>query len=867
MNPHPDLSAGTQPQVGQQSAQATPAAYWSLPPEQLLSALHASKTGLQPADAAQRLKQYGPNTIRARQQATALRLLLSQFKSPLVLILIFAAIVSGFVGEWVDASIVLAIVLGSTVLGFVQEYTAGNAVEKLRSQVTIKSSLLRAGQPQVLPSEQVVPGDVVMLSAGSLIPADGIVLETNDFFVNQAVLTGETFPVEKKPPVVPANASLAERTNCVFMGTSAGSGTAQALIVETGKSTVFGQVAERLKLRPPETEFERGIRHFGNLLTQVMLVMVVIVLGVNVFLAKPFLDSLLFSLALAVGLTPELLPAIISITLSHGAQQMAKRGVIVRRLTAIENFGSMDVLCTDKTGTLTEGVVRLDGAFDTQGQPSEAILQFAYLNAHYQTGLSNPLDDAIQAAAQKAGLDVSAGQKVGEIPYDFVRKRLSVVAANAQGERTLITKGALDNVLSVCTSLQSGDKAQPLDAAAQAEIAKRYSDWSEKGFRVLGLATKAEDTRSGAYSRTDESALNFAGFLLFFDPPKADVQQVIVDLGKRGVQLKIITGDNQKVARHVAEAVNLPLQGVLTGSQLNDLHDEALWNLAERTTLFAEVDPNQKERIILALKKKSHVVGYMGDGINDAPALHAADVGLSVDTAVDVAKDAADFVLLKKDLAILRQGIDEGRVTFANTLKYILTTISANFGNMFSMAGASMLLSFLPLLAPQILLNNFLSDIPAVTIASDNVDPEMVEKPRRWNTKFIRNYMVLFGLVSSIFDFLTFGTLLFLFRAAPEEFRTGWFIESLITELVIALVVRTRHLFLRSRPGKLLLVSTLIFIGIALVLPYLPFISVFGFVPLPASLMLAMLGLTGLYVVATELTKKYFYSRGENAIT
>ncbi len=424
----------------------------------------------------------------------------------------------------------------------------------------------------------------------------------------------------------------------------------------------------------------------------------------------------------------------------------------------------------------------------------------------------------------------------------------------------------MDNILSISSNFQRADGIHPLDAAARAEIDQRYSEWSEKGFRVLGLATRTVTAQPEDYSQTDEKELTFAGFLLFFDPPKPDVQQVIVDLAKRGVQLKIITGDNEKVARHIAEAVNLPIQGVLTGRQLNDLRDEALWHLAERTTLFAEVDPNQKERIILALQKTRHVVGYMGDGINDAPALHAADVGLSVDTAVDVAKDAADFVLLKKDLAILRQGIDEGRVTFANTIKYILTTISANFGNMFSMAGASMLLSFLPLLAPQILLNNFLSDIPAITIASDNVDPEMVEKPHRWNTKFIRNYMVLFGLVSSVFDFLAFGTLLFVFHASPDEFRTGWFVESLITELVIALVVRTRHLFFRSRPGTLLLVSTLIFIGIALVLPYLPFISVFGFVPLPAPLMLAMLGLTALYVLATELTKKFFYSRLENAI-
>jgi Mg2+-importing ATPase len=852
--------------MGGQEPQATPAAYWSLSSEQLLSALHGTDHGLQQADAESRLKQYGLNALKVQRRATALGLFLSQFKSPLVLILIFAAIVSAFVGEWTDASIVLAVVFGSTILGFAQEYSASNAVEKLRSQVTIKSSVLRGGQLQMLPSEQVVPGDVTLLSAGCLIPADGVVLEANDFFVNQAVLTGETFPMEKKMGIVSAKASLAERTNCVFMGTSVGSGTAHVLIVQTGKATVFGQIAERLSLRPPQTEFERGIQRFGYLLTQVMLVMVVIVLAVNIFLAKPPIDSLLFALALAVGLTPELLPAIISITLSHGAQRMAKRGVIVRRLNAIENFGSMDVLCTDKTGTLTEGVVRLDGALDPEGQSSTAVLRYTYLNAHYQTGLNNPLDEAINTYSQQAGLNIGTEQKVDEIPYDFVRKRLSVVTANAQGERTLITKGALENILSICNHVQAGEEVCPLDDTRRAGIEQRYSDWSGKGFRVLGVATKTVDGRSDSYSYTDESDLTFTGFLLFFDPPKADVRQTIVDLAKRGVQLKIITGDNQKVARHVAEAVNLPVTGMLTGSALNDMRDEALWHAAERTTIFAEVDPNQKERIILALRKTGHVVGYMGDGINDAPALHAADVGISVDTAVDVAKDAADFVLLKQDLDILREGIDEGRVTFANTLKYILTTISANFGNMFSMAGASLFLPFLPLLAPQILLNNFLSDIPATTIAGDNVDPEWVAKPRRWNTTFIRNYMVLFGLVSSIFDFLTFGALLFLFRASPEEFRTGWFIESLLTELVIALVVRTRHLFFHSRPGTLLLVSTLVVVSITLMLPYLPFHSLFGFIPLPAPLMLAMIGLTALYVVVTEVAKKYFYSRMENAI-
>ena len=847
-----------------ENTQIAPAEYWSITPEQLLSTLKTSEKGLSQKDVEERLKQYGLNALEQKRQATAFILFLSQFKSPLVLILIFAAIISIIVGEWTDASIVLAVVFGSTILGFVQEYSASNAVQKLRSQVTIKSNVLRNGQTQLIPSEQIVPGDIVLLSAGSLVPADGVVISARDFFVNQAVLTGETFPVEKKPGTVPAKASLSERTNCVFMGTSAGSGNAQVLIVETGKSTMFGQIAERLSLHPPETEFERGIQRFGYLLTQVMLVMVIFVLAVNIFFKKPPIDSLLFALALAVGLAPELLPAIISITLSHGAQKMAKRGVIVRRLNSIENFGSMDVLCTDKTGTLTEGVVRLDGAVDLQGQPSKSVLHYAYLNAHYQTGLNNPLDEAVIVYAEKSGMDGSAEQKINEIPYDFIRKRLSVVISNAQGKHTIITKGAMEQILGICINVQSENDLRPLDDTTRKDIEQRYSEWSEKGFRVLGVATKDIDNQQESYSRSDEKGLGFAGFLLFFDPPKADVHQVIADLAKRGVQLKIITGDNQKVARHIAEAVGLPLSGILTGSELDELHDEALWHAAERTTLFAEVDPNQKERIILALQKTGHVVGYMGDGINDAPALYAADVGISVDTAVDVAKDAADFVLLRQDLGILKEGIDEGRITFANTLKYILTTISANFGNMFSMAGASIFLPFLPLLAPQILLNNFLSDIPGTTIASDNVDPEWVEKPRRWNTIFIRNYMILFGLVSSIFDFLTFGILLFLFRASPEEFRTGWFIESLLTELVIALVVRTRHVFFRSRPGKLLLISTLVVIGITLILPYLPFNSIFGFIPLPAPLMLAVIGLTLFYVAVTELAKKYFYSRLEN---
>ncbi len=843
-----------------------PSTYWCVPTDALLDALGASADGLADAEAQRRRARFGRNTIKAKQRTTPLSLLLNQFRSPLVLILVFAAVVAMILGEWTDASIVLIVVLGSTLLGFGQEYRASNAVEKLRAQTTIKSHILRNGSDTLLPAEDLVPGDVVMLSAGSLIPADGVVLSAHDCFVNQAVLTGETFPVEKYATPSTANASLAERTNCVFLGTSVGSGTARVLIVETGPATMFGQIAHKLSLRPAETEFEHGVRRFGTLLTRVILVMTIVVLAANVLLDKPLIDSLLFALALAVGLTPELLPAILSITLAHGAQRMARRGVIVRRLNAIANLGSMDVMCTDKTGTLTEGVVRLDGALDAQGRASRDVLHAAYLNAHFQTGLDNPLDAAIDAYARDQSISV-VERKIDEIPYDFVRKRLSIVVGDEAGERTMITKGALAHVLDICDRVRWDGADAELNDARRAVIEQLYSDWSEHGYRVLGVASKPVEGRAGngTYTRADETGLVFAGFLLFFDPPKSDVPAVIADLAARGVSLKIITGDNQKVARHVAEAVNLPVEGLLTGAQLSELRDEALWHLAERTTIFAEVDPNQKERIILALRKTGHVVGYMGDGINDAPALHAADVSVSVDNAVDVAKDAADFVLLRTDLSILREGIDEGRITFANTLKYILTTISANFGNMFSIAVASVFLPFLPLLSSQILLNNFLSDIPAASLAGDNVDGEWVAKPRRWNTRFIRDYMVLFGLVSSLFDLMTFAALLFVFRAAAETFRTGWFVESLLTELVIALVVRTRHPFFRSRPSALLMTSTAAVVAVTLLLPYAPFADLFGFVPLPAPLLLAIIGITALYVLAAELAKKWFFARAAHA--
>ncbi len=836
-------------------------AYWGRPTADLLSALRSSPDGLSTAEAQARLRQAGPNVLKPRRHENALRSFVAQFTSPLVLILIFAAVISAIAGEWTDAGIVVVIVVASAVLSFSQEYAASHAVEKLRAQVTIKATVLRDGTPQSVPTEEVVPGDIVLLSAGSLIPADGIVLEAKDFFVNQAVLTGETFPVEKKPNPVDARAGMPERTNTVFMGTSARSGSARALIVQTGAGTAFGRIAERLTLRPPETEFERGIRRFGYLLTQIMTVLVLAVFAINVILAKPPIDSLLFAIALAVGIAPELLPAIISINLSIGAQGMARRGVIVRQLNAIENLGSMDVLCTDKTGTLTEGVVHLDGALDVLGRPSDDVLRWAYLNAAFQTGLANPLDEAILAQPHP---DTTGMDKLEEIPYDFIRKRLSVVVDSDPGtdiKPLLITKGALDNVVAICTRVRVGGTVVPLDREHHAAIDARYAEWSAQGHRVLGIAVR-DVPRLAAYTvDSDECDMIFAGFLLFFDPPKPDARATLAALSQLGVQVKIITGDNRLVARHVAEIIGLPADSILPAGEMEELRDEALWNVAEHITIFAEVDPNQKERIILALRKMGHVVGYMGDGINDAPALHAADIGISVEQAVDVAKEAADFVLLRRDLGVLRAGIEEGRRTFANTLKYIFTTTSANFGNMFSMAGASLFLPFLPLLAKQILLNNFLSDFPAMGIAGDNVDEDMVAKPHRWNIRFIRDFMIIFGLVSSVFDYATFGLLLLVVRATERQFQTGWFIESLLTELVIALIVRTRRPFFRSRPGTLLWTSTLVVSLITLAVPYLPFGDILGFTPLPIWVMAALIGLTVLYVAAAEVAKKFFYAR------
>jgi Mg2+-importing ATPase len=834
------------------------APFWSVPVAEVVTRLQTASQGLSAAEAASRLGRYAERRLALKKRTDAATLLVSQFSSPIVLLLLGATVISFFLHDPTDAAIILAIVLVSGLLGFWQERGAAGAVEKLLSLVELKARVLRDGTPTDVPVTEVVPGDLVVLSAGATAPGDCLLLEERDLFVDEAALTGETFPVEKSVGVLDADTPLAKRTSAVFMGTHVVSGTASALVVAIGKDTEFGRVSERLKLRPPETDFEHGLRRFGYLLLEVTLLLVIGIFAFNVYLHRPVLESFLFAMALAVGLTPQLLPAIVSINLSHGARGMAERKVIVKRLASIENFGSMDVLCTDKTGTITEGTVTLQGATDLRGQTSDRVLLYAFLNASFETGFSSPIDAAIRG---RGGIDISAWKKLDEVPYDFVRKRLSVLAAGPEGN-LMITKGALAQVLEACTAAEdAAGVATPLDAVRK-QIEAEYVRYSGNGQRTLGIACKrlGSEARIGKES---EVGMTFVGFILFFDPPKPGIEATIGRLRELGVSLKVITGDNALVAATVARQIGLGGAQVMPGGDLSRMSDGALRARAGQVDVFAEVEPNQKERIILALRKAGHVVGYMGDGINDASALHAADVGLSVDDAVDVAKEVADIVLLEKDLDVLVDGVREGRTTFANTLKYVLMATSANFGNMFSMAGASLLLPFLPLLPKQILLTNLLTDMPETTIASDGVDAEMLARPRRWDIGFIRSFMVTFGVLSSVFDYLTFGVLLYVLRAGPEQFRTGWFVESLVSASLIVLVVRSRRPFFRSRPGKRLLWATLGVVAISLLLPFLPFASLLGFTPLPPLFLGLVAVIVALYVVSGEIAKRFFYRHFE----
>jgi Mg2+-importing ATPase len=831
-------------------------AFWALPLNTVLTRLQASLGGLSEAEARKRLQFYGYNTLKPKKRNDSLTLLIAQFKSPIIIILLFATGLSFALRDVTDALIILAIILVSGLLGFWQERGAVNAVQQLLSVVKVRATTLRDGDFKDVLIEEVVPGDVITLNAGDIIPGDCLIIESRDLFVDEATLTGETYPVEKEAGVLDEKTPLSHRINALFMGTHVVSGNGKAVVVHTGKNTEFGKISEQLKFRPPETEFEHGVSRFGYLLLEITLILIISIFAINVYFHRPVLDSFLFSLALAVGLTPQLLPAIISINLAHGAKRMADKKVIVKRLASIENFGSMNVLCSDKTGTLTEGLVQVHTVLDVEGKESEKALFYAYINASYETGFTNPLDEAIRRYRQ---FDLSRVGKLDEVPYDFIRKRLSILVA-IDNTHLMVTKGALSNVLAVCSAVEMpGGKVIDI-GTVQEKIAEQFRDLSSKGFRTLGLAYKDMGSQS-SITRDDEVDMTFLGFLVFYDPLKEGIVEVIKSLKESGVTLKVITGDSELVAASVAERMSFPNRSILNGFSIREMSDEALMKKVNSVDIFAEIEPNQKERIILALRKSGNVVGYMGDGINDASALHAADVGISVNSAVDVAKEVADIVLLEKDLRVLTNGVMEGRETFANTLKYVFMATSANFGNMFSMAGASLFFSFLPLLPKQILLTNLLTDFPEMTIATDSVDREMLSQPRRWNIKFIRNFMLVFGLLSSVFDYLTFGVLLLILHASVEEFRTGWFMESVISASMIVLVVRTRGPFLKSRPGKALLKATLLVAVITILFPYTRMGTLFGFAPIPLPYLLTLLFIVVLYIISAEVAKKIFYGR------
>jgi len=832
--------------------------WWLEPLPSDAAAPAALAAGLSTAEATARLAKYGLNLFRERRDKSLLLQYLTRFRNPLVLILLVASTLSAFTGEVANFLIITGIVLLSVTLDFVQEHRANAAAEKLRASVSVRTQVIRDGRAVEIAVTDVVPGDVVVLSAGDMIPADGRVVEAHDFFVKQALLTGESYPVEKRPGELPDSATgLDEATNAVFMGTSVLSGSAHVLVMKTGATTAIGAIADSLSRPTVASSFEIGTRRFGMLIMRLTILMVLFVLFVNAWFHKPWLDSFLFAVALAVGLTPELLPMVISVTLSRGALRMARQDMIVKRLSAIQDLGSMDVLCTDKTGTLTEAKIRMERSVDPQGQASDRVLELAYLNSFFETGLKSPLDDAILAHEH---VEVGAWKKIDEVQFDFERRRVSVLLDHG-GTRSLVVKGAPDEIIGLCAQYEAGgaERLQPLDAAARVAIDGQYRALEEEGFRVLGIAWRPVPADHLHAVVGDETQLVLAGFAAFLDPPKDSAASALEALKNVGVAVKIVTGDSDLVTRHVCAQLQIPVTGLLTGKEIAQLDDYALRARVEKANLFCRVNPAQKDRIILALKAQGHVVGYLGDGINDAPSLHSADVGLSVDSAVDVAKEAADMILLKPDLHVLHAGVLEGRRTFSNITKYIMMGTSSNFGNMFSMAGAALFLPFLPMLPTQILLNNILYDVSEVPIPLDEVDAADMLSPRVLDLRFIRNFMLVIGPVSSLFDFLTFYVLLAVLQADEKLFQTGWFVESLCTQVLVIFIIRTRGNPLRSHAHPVLTVTSLAVVAIALALPFTPIGTYFGFVPPPARFYLILGAMVLVYLLVVELAKQGFY--------
>ena len=831
--------------------------FWQLPIKTLFDQVASSPNGLNSAEAAARLKQFGPNLIHGERKRALVLQFLTKFRNPLVIILLIASALSAFTGDAASFFIIGTIVIISVTLDFVQEYRAGQAADRLRQSVAVRGQVLRDGKPFETPLAELVPGDVALLTAGDLVPCDGRVLEAKDFFVNQALLTGEPYPVEKAPGEFPVETEVHVAGNTVLLGTSVISGTAKVLMCRTGQSTALGEIADTLLAKAPPTDFEQGTQHFGLLIMRMTVLLVLFVLLVNAFFHRPWLESFLFAVALAVGLTPELLPMVVSVTLSRGALRMATNKVIVKRLASIQNLGSMDVFCTDKTGTLTEARIHLERHLDPLGRESQRVLELAYLNSFFETGLKNTLDDAI---LEHKEIDVSVWRKIDEVQFDFERRRISVLLDNGT-HRLLVVKGAPEDILrlSVGYALDQEAVPRPLDDPARVSINAQFEALSKEGLRVLGIASRQVGADHGHAIVGDETELVFAGFAAFLDPPKESAKAALAGLAADRVAVKIITGDNELVTQHIFAQLGLPVTGVLTGAEIQQMDDPALAARAEQVNLFCRVAPAQKNRVILALKRRGHVVGYLGDGINDAPSLHSADVGISVNSAVDVAKAAADMILLEQDLVVLHAGVLEGRRTFGNIMKYIMMGTSSNFGNMFSMAGASLFLPFLPMLPVQILLNNLLYDVSELPIPLDRVDDDYLSHPRHWDMNFIRNFMLIIGPVSSIFDFLTFYIMLAVFHAGEALFHTGWFIESMATQVLVIFIIRTRKNPFRSRPNPWLIACSLTVVAVAVLLPFTPVSESLGFVGPPPFFFLVLAAMLLFYLLAVEAMKQWFF--------
>jgi len=831
--------------------------FWTRDLAEIMEPLGASERGLSSEAARAGLERWGPNELRPPRRYEALRAIARYFANPLVLILVVASGLSAAFGQVASAVIIALMLALSVALNFTLAHRSQQAAERLRRQVGQTAVVLRDGAPCELPARDVVPGDVVQLQAGDLVPADARLLSAKDLFVNEAPLTGESLPCEKHAePKGRGAEDLGSAVNAVFRGTSVVSGFGAALVVRTGPSTEFGRVAAALVGRPPETEFERGTRHFGFLILQVVTFLVLFAFLVNALLRRDLLESFLFSVALAVGLTPELLPMIVSVTLASGAVRMARRKVIVKQLASIENFGSMDILLSDKTGTLTEGRISVDRHVNLRGDSDETVIRLAALNSVYQTGLKSPMDEAILRHEHPA---VAQYTRVDEVPFDFQRRCLSVIVEDGR-RRLLITKGAPESVLPRCVSAELDGGATTLDEKARAAIDDLFHRLSAEGYRALAVAYRQVEAQPG-YTVTDERELVFVGFAAFLDPPHEGVAETLAALLADGIEVKIVTGDNELVTQKICSQVGLDAGAVLLGGDIERMSDPALAAVAERTAVFARVSPIQKNRIVRALHARGHVVGVIGDGINDAPALRSADVGISVENAVDVAKDAADIILLEKRLAVLHDGVMEGRRSFGNIMKYVLMGTSSNFGNMLSMAAASLFLPFLPMLPLQILLNNFLYDLSQVAIPSDLVDRTYMLKPKRWNVAFIRRYMLLIGPLSSVYDFLTFAVMLGVFHASEPLFRTGWFVESLATQTLVIFVIRTADRPWASRPSRALGSSVVACAAVGALLPFTPLAPILGFAPLPPLFFGALLVMIVTYLGLVEVVKRWFYRR------